>query len=129
MLLAFFDMARGRLLKALLCVRLLIATTAVQAECQPYAYIEVGGEGYYPDPATIQPNWIGFALVVLRNFTVPIRESFGTFQSIISGIELDCKTISCEILAFSFTDNPWVKEGRDFRRWDLVDSNPDQPAV
>jgi hypothetical protein len=50
----------------------------------------VGGERFYLDPATIQPTSVGFAVVVLSNYPVPIKESFGDFQSVRSEVELDC---------------------------------------
>ena len=54
--------ARLRLLTSTL---LLTGSLAVQAEWQPYATAEVGGDRYYLDPATLQPTPVGFAVVVL----------------------------------------------------------------
>lgn len=82
MLLAVFDTARSRLLKALISAGLLTGTLAAEAEWQPYGSTEVVDERYYLDPSTIQPTSVGFATVVLSNYPVPIRESFGTFQSV-----------------------------------------------
>lgn len=48
------------------------------------------GERYYLDPATIKPTAVGFTVVVLSTYPVPIKESFGTSQSVKSDIEMDC---------------------------------------
>jgi hypothetical protein len=69
---------------------LLVVTAAVDAEWQPYGAAAVGGERYYLDPASIKPTAVGFTVVVLSTYPVPIKESFGTFQSVKSDIEMDC---------------------------------------
>ena len=101
-----FHSARLRLLNIAL---LLTSSTAVQAEWQPYASAEVGGERYYLDPATIQPTSVGFSLVVLSSYPVPIKESFGTFQSVRSEIEMDCTNHQLRDIAIRFHRKPMAK--------------------
>ena len=87
MLLTVFDRLGSRSLRALLIAGLLAGDMAVKAEWQPYGSSAVGGERYYLYPATIQPTSVGFAVVVLSNYPVSIKESFGTFQSVRSEVE------------------------------------------
>ncbi len=101
-----FHSARLRLLTITL---LLTGSLAVQAEWQPYATAEVGGERYYLDPATLQPTPVGFTLVVLSNYPVPIKESFGTFQSVRSEIEMDCTHHQLRDMAIRFHRKPMAK--------------------
>jgi hypothetical protein len=82
-------------LRTLSTLLLLTSSLAVQAGWQPYATAEVGGERYYLDPARIQSTPVGFTAVVLSSYPVPIKESFGTFQSVRSEIEMDC-TVSVQ---------------------------------
>ena len=82
---------------------------AVQAEWRPYANAEVGGERYYLDPATIKPTPVGFTLAVLSNYPVPIKESFGTFQSVRSDIELDCANHQLRDISMKFFRKPMGK--------------------
>jgi hypothetical protein len=97
------------LLKALLSAGLLTGTLAVEAEWQPYGSTVVGGERYYLDPSTIQPTSIGFAAVVLSNYPVPIKESFGTFQSVRSEVEMDCKNHQLRDIGIQFYRQPMGK--------------------
>ena len=109
MLLAVFDTARSRLLKALLSAGLLTGTLAAEAEWQPYGSTALGGERYYLDPSTIQPTSVGFAAVVLSNYPVPIKESFGTFQSVRSEVEMDCKNHQLRDISIQFYRQPMGK--------------------
>ena len=101
-----FHSARRRLLTSTL---LLTGSLAVQAEWQPYATSEVGGERYYLDPATLQPTPVGFTVVVLSSYPVPIKESFGTFQSVRSEIEMDCTNHQLRDIAIRFHRKPMAK--------------------
>ena len=101
-----FHSARRRLLTSTL---LLTGSLAVQAEWQPYATAEVGGERYYLDPATLQPTPVGFTAVVLSSYPVPIKESFGTFQSVRSEIEMDCTHHQLRDIAIRFHRKPMAK--------------------
>ena len=101
-----FHSARLRLLNIAL---LLTSSLAVQAEWQPYASAEVGGERYYLDPATIQSTPVGFTAVVLSSYPVPIKESFGTFQSVRSEIEMDCTNHQLRDIAIRFYRKPMAK--------------------
>ena len=109
MLLEVFDTARSRLLKALLSAGLLAGTLAAEAEWQPYGSTALGGERYYLDPSTIQPTSVGFAAVVLSNYPVPIKESFGTFQSVRSEVEMDCKNHQLRDIGIQFYRQPMGK--------------------
>ena len=101
-----FQSAIRRLLTSTL---LLTGSLAVQAEWQPYATAEVGGERYYLDPATLQPTPVGFTAVVLSSYPVPIKESFGTFQSVRSEIEMDCTHHQLRDIAIRFHRKPMAK--------------------
>jgi hypothetical protein len=81
---------------------LLVVTAAVHAEWQPYGAAAVGGERYYLDPATIKPTPVGFTATVLSTYPVPIKESFGTFQSVKSDIEMDCGKHQLRDIAIQF---------------------------
>ena len=96
-------------LRTLSRLLLLTSSLAVQAEWQPYARAEVGGESYYLDPATILPTSVGFSLVVLSSYPVPIKESFGTFQSVRSEIEMDCTNHQLRDIAIRFHRKPMAK--------------------
>lgn len=85
MLLAVFDTARSRLLKALLSAGLLTGTLAVEAEWQPYGSTVVGGERYYLDPSTIQPSSVG------------------------SEVEMDCKNHQLRDIGIQFYRQPMGK--------------------
>jgi hypothetical protein len=88
---------------------LLTGSLAVHAEWQPYASAEVGGERYFLDPATIKPTPVGFTLAVLSNYPVPIKESFGTFQSVRSDIEMDCENHQLRDISMKFFRKPMGK--------------------
>jgi len=75
---------------ALGTVMLLLTSLSAHAEWQAYASTEVGGQTYYLNPTTIKPSPIGITVEVLSNYPVPIKESFATFQSIQSAVEMDC---------------------------------------
>lgn len=75
---------------------------AAHAQWQPYGAAAVGGERYYLDPATIKPTTVGFTVVVLSTYPVPIKESFGTFQSVKSDIEMDCDKHQLRDIAIQF---------------------------
>ena len=96
-------------LRTLSTLLLLTSSLAVQAEWQPYASAEVGGERYYLDPATLQPTPVGFTAVVLSSYPVPIKESFGTFQSVRSEIEMDCTNHQLRDIAIRFHMKPMAK--------------------
>ena len=83
-------------------VLLLSGVMAAHAEWQPYGAAAVGGERYYLDPATIKPTAVGFTVVVLSTYPVPIKESFGTFQSVKSDIEMDCGKHQLRDIALQF---------------------------
>ena len=101
-----FQSAIRRLLTSTL---LLTGSLAAQAEWQPYATAEVGGERYYLDPATLQSTPVGFTAVVLSSYPVPIKESFGTFQSVRSEIEMDCAHHQLRDIAIRFHRKPMGK--------------------
>jgi hypothetical protein len=88
---------------------LLVVTAAVHAEWQPYGAAAVGGERYYLDPATIKPTPVGFTVTVLSNYPVPIKESFGTFQSVKSAVELDCGKQQLRDIDIQFHRQPMGK--------------------
>ena len=69
----------------------------------------MGGGRYFLDPATIKPTLVGFTLVVLSNYPVPIKESFGTFQSVRSNIEMDCENHQLRDIAIRFYRKPIAK--------------------
>ena len=101
-----FHSARRRLLTSTL---LLTGSLAAQAGWQPYAMAEVGGERYYLDPATLQSTPVGFTAVVLSSYPVPIKESFGTFQSVRAEIEMDCTHHQLRDIAIRFHRKPMGK--------------------
>jgi hypothetical protein len=96
-------------LRTLSTLLLLTGSLAIQAGWQPYATAKVGGERYYLDPATIRSTPVGFTLVVLSNYPVPIKESFGTFQSVWSKIEMDCTHLQLRDMAIRFHRKPMAK--------------------
>ena len=100
---------QAAILKSIVSSLLLTGSLAVQAEWQPYATAEVGGERYYLDPATLQPTPVGFTVVVLSSYPVPIKESFGTFQSVRSEIEMDCTNHQLRDIAIRFHRKPMAK--------------------
>ena len=100
---------QAAILKSIVSSLLLTGSLAVQAEWQPYATAEVGGERYYLDPATLQPTPVGFTVVVLSSYPVPIKESFGTFQSVRSEIEMDCTHHQLRDIAIRFYRKPMAK--------------------
>jgi hypothetical protein len=64
--------------------------TEAHAAWVPYGEAEMLGNVYYLDPESIRKSDAGFIVNILSTYPAPIRESFATFQSVQSQVEMDC---------------------------------------
>jgi hypothetical protein len=98
----------------------------VYAEWQPYASAAVNGERHFLDPARIKPTPVGF---VLSNYPVPIKNSFGTFQSVGLDIEMDCENHQLRDISMKFLRTPMGKGKGSFKKWAPAIFNPGRTGV
>lgn len=98
----------------------------VYAEWQPYASAAVNGERHFLDPARIKPTPVGF---VLSNYPVPIKNSFGTFQSVGLDIEMDCENHQLRDISMKFLQTPMGKGKGSFKKWAPAIFNPGRTGV
>ena len=78
-------------MKRWLAVLFITVMADVHAAWVPYGETELVGNIYYIDPDTLRKSEAGYIFNILSNYSVPIRESFATFQSVQSQVELDCR--------------------------------------
>ncbi len=96
-------------MKRWLAVLFITVMADVHAAWVPYGETELVGNIYYIDPDTLRKSEAGYIFNILSNYSVPIRESFATFQSVQSQVELDCRHRQLREIFINFHQQPMGK--------------------